>query len=116
MQKYPDYLSRTYSEPSPFQMDDGTVVFISRTPMKGVYSRHKTQALVMTEPGKLGFRATMTAKLFSILLIASGISLITYTLTAGLFVSFVFGGILLLGIGIFSAHAFIECMTCFLRL
>ena len=94
-------------DPSPLCLDDGTIIFVPRTQLKGVYSRFKTHNLVIREPGVLEFRAAKTAKAFSLLLFLSAIALIIFTLVANLPVSFIFGGVLLLVVSILSSMTWV---------
>jgi hypothetical protein len=92
----------TEPDPLPFHLDDGTIIYVPRTQMKGLYSL-KTHNLVLKEPDVLEFTATKTAKIFTLLLFLCGLTLIIFTLAAGLSAGFIFGGILLLAIGAISS-------------
>jgi len=95
-------------DPFPLKLDDGTIIYVPRTQMKGVYSLFKTHNLVIKEPGVLEFSATKIAKAFTLLLFLSAIALIIFTQAANLPASFIFGGIILLAVSIFSSMTWIE--------
>ena len=108
MQKRLRMAKGTEPDPVAFPLADGSIIYAPRTQMKGVYSRYKTHTIVMTEPGRLEFRSTKTAKVFTLSFLLIGIVLIIFTLAAGLPASFIFGGILWLVIGAISAIAWME--------
>jgi hypothetical protein len=92
----------------PFKLNEDNIIEVSRSPMKGGYSRFKTHNLVMKEPGVLEYRAANTAKVFTLVLMISAIAIIILTLAAKLPASFMLGGIILLVVGIISTKTWIE--------
>ena len=76
--------------------------------MKGVYSRYKTHKLVSKDPNTLKFTSTKTAMSVTLVLFSAGIVLIVFALSSQLPASFVFGGIVLLMIGVISSMAWME--------
>lgn len=80
MQKRLRMAKGTEPDPVAFPLADGSIIYVPRTQMKGVYSRYKTHTIV----------------------------LIIFTLAAGSPASFIFGGILWLVIGAISAIAWME--------
>jgi hypothetical protein len=98
----------TAPDPLPLKLDDETIITVPRTQMKGVYSRFKTHNLVIKEPDIMEYRAAITAKVFTLLLMTCAIVIIILTLAAKLPALFIIGGITLLIVGVFSTKTWIE--------